>query len=103
MCRQAGSTTYMSVIPHRPKLVFFQYKYDPSLPEFLLTHKKEHVKCLAKHFDVTVINEDCDYQEICERVEPDIAVFESGVNHTTCQRPRVTNARACADVPKIGL
>jgi predicted O-methyltransferase YrrM len=87
----------------KPKLVFFQYKYDQNLPEFLLTHKQDHVTCLAQFFDVTVICEDCDYEWICDKYKPDLTLFEGGVNHRTCRRPKVTNTHVYPEIPKIGL
>jgi hypothetical protein len=87
----------------KPKLIFFQNKYADGLPEFLLTHKQEHVSCLSVFFDVTVIHDDCDYEEICDTFQPDLALFESGVNLLTCRRPKITNVRACRTVPKLGL
>jgi tetratricopeptide (TPR) repeat protein len=93
----------MSRVHSKPKLVFFQYKYDERLPEFLLIHKREHVKCLSVFFDVTVISADCDYQQICDKYKPDLALFESGVNHETCRRPKIESIRACPEIPKIAL
>jgi len=87
----------------RPKLVFFQWKYDPQLPAFLLNHARDHVRCLEKFFDVTVINESSDYHEVCDRYEPDIVVFESGLDNLTCQKPIVTNVKGNTDVPKVAL
>ena len=87
----------------KPRLVFFQYKYDEQLPKFLLEHKREHVHCLQQFFDVTVIQEDCDYQQVCDTYQPDVALFESGVPFATCRRPAVHNLRACPQVPKLGF
>ena len=87
----------------KPKLVFFQFKYDTNLPGFLLAHKTEHVTCLAQYFDVTVVNWDCDYQQICEEHEPELVLFESGVNHPTCRRLQISNIRSCAHIPRAGL
>lgn len=88
---------------NKPKLAFFQYKYDASLPQFLLHQKEEHVKCLSEFFDVTVINDDCDYQQICDAVRPDLTLVESGVSYISCQKLRVSNTQACPQIPKIGL
>jgi glycosyl transferase family 1 len=93
----------MNNIHAKPKLLFFQYKYDEDLPAFLLTHKQEHVKCLSEFFEVTVIEQDCDYQQICDKYEPDLALFESGVPLNSCQRPKITNIRACPQIPKLGF
>jgi len=95
----------MNNVHSKPRLVFFQYQYDKHLPEFLLLHFREHVKCLEESFDVTIINEDCDYQQICERYQPDVTLFESGPNILTnaVRRPKITNVRACLNIPKLGL
>jgi hypothetical protein len=87
----------------KPKLVFFQYRYEGNLPEFLLIHFRDHVKCLSEFFDVRVVHEDCDYAQICDEHRADLALFELGVNHTTCRKPKVTNLQACPLVPKVAL
>jgi len=87
----------------KPKVIFFQYRYDSSLPEFLLIHKRDHVRCLAEFFDVTVIHEDCDYQQICDKYEQDLTIFEAGLNHLTCQKLKVTNINTHPEIPKIGF
>ena len=74
-----------------------------ALPEFLLTHHHEHINCLAQFFDVVVIDEVCDYERMCNRHRPDLAVFELGVNILTCKRPNITNLNRCPEVPKVGL
>ena len=93
----------MFITHDKPKLIFFQSKYADGLPEFLLTHKQEHVNCLSVFFDVTVIQNDCDYEQMCDLYQPDLALFESGVNLLTCKRPKITNVRGCEIIPKLGL
>jgi hypothetical protein len=95
----------MEYLHNKPKLVFFLYRYDASLPEFLLIHKREHVKCLRQFFDVTTIDYDCDYRQICDQYQPDLALFESAFNvsFSYCQRPRIINTGACPTVPKLGF
>jgi len=87
----------------KPKLIFFQYRYGENLPEFLLIHKRKHVKCLSQFFDVVVINEDCDYGQVCDQHQPDVTLFESGVPLFSCQRPQVRNIQACPQVPRLGF
>ena len=62
---------------------------------------RQHVKCLSQFFEVTVINEDCDFQHVCDKYEPDLALFESGVPNPACRRLRIANIRANAQVPKL--
>jgi tetratricopeptide (TPR) repeat protein len=87
----------------KPRLVFFQFRYDHNLPAFLLTHARDHVRCLSQFFDVTVVNEDCDFAKVCDEVEPDLALFETGVNHLTCRRLTITNVHSNPAVPRLGL
>ena len=95
--------TINHAIQPKPRLVLFQYRYDPRLPSFLSMHAREHAKCLSNFFEVTVIDKDCEYQEICERYMPDVVVFESGVPFASCHKPTIANVKSCAHVPKIGL
>ncbi len=87
----------------KPKLVFFHFKYDENVPEFLLAHNREHIKCLSESFDLTVIHEDCDYQQICEKYEPDLTLFESGLQVRDSRRLQIRNSCACPEIPKLGF
>jgi tetratricopeptide (TPR) repeat protein len=95
-----------SDVNHRkPKLVFFQWDHQPnaSAAGYLLLHMQQQVKCLSTHFEVVVINRDCDYAEICERHEPDLTLFESGYRSHGSRRIKITNTNAHPTIPKIGL
>ncbi|WP_454618215.1 glycosyltransferase family protein [Bradyrhizobium cenepequi] len=95
----------MSHNPSKPKLLFFQYRHSKELPDFLVMHRLHQVKCLAEFFDVVVIQEDCDYRRVCDRHEPDIALFEmlSGAELLSVRRPEIANARSCRDIPKLAF
>ncbi|GAB1542303.1 hypothetical protein NUACC21_49770 [Scytonema sp. NUACC21] len=86
----------------KPKLVFFQWKHGDTA-KFVQLHMQLHVKCLANFFEVTVINQDCDYQEICDRYQPDITLFESGVKHINSERIQIKNTSAYPEIPKVGF
>ncbi|MBW4619767.1 MAG: glycosyltransferase [Cyanosarcina radialis HA8281-LM2] len=86
----------------KPKLVFFQWKHE-RLPKFLLLHMQQHVKCLSEFFDVILINEDCDYQQICDLYQPDLALFESGYRSSISQRLKITNTSTHPQIPKLGF
>jgi glycosyl transferase family 1 len=83
----------------KPKLVFFRWT-RPDLPRFILRHLEEHVACLRHHFDVVLIDTDCDYAQVCETHRPDIALFESGVY---AGPRRITNTSAFPEIPKLGF
>lgn len=83
----------------RPKLLFLRWT-KPGQPPFLLQQLAEHVACLRQFFDVELVESDCDYDEVCDRVQPDLAVFESGIY----AGPRsVVNVHTHPDVPKLGF
>ncbi|KJL43818.1 MULTISPECIES: glycosyltransferase [Microbacterium] len=84
----------------RPRLAFFRLN-DTDLPEFIRGHFDDHVRCLEQFFNVTVIAENCDYDEVVDRVRPDVALFESGVY----ARPdrSITRTDTHPQIPKIGL
>jgi hypothetical protein len=86
----------------KPRLVFFQSRYDDQLPAFLLLHMQAHVDCLSHFFDVIVVNRDCDYQQVCDEHEPDLALFESGVTASR-HKLKIKNVRANRHIPKLGL
>jgi hypothetical protein len=93
----------MDSINTRPTLLFLQQQCDERLPEFLLVHKREHVKCLSHFFNVIVLSEECDYQQICDKYEPDLVVFESGFPFASSKRLNITKTRAYPQIPKLGF
>lgn len=87
----------------KPKLIFFQFRHDQTLASFVLLHRQQHVKCLSEFFDVVVINEDCDYQQICDQYNPDLTLFESGVNNDNIHRLNIKNTHTHPMIPKVGF
>ncbi|MGO6709797.1 glycosyltransferase family protein [Rhizobium leguminosarum] len=94
-----------NVNDRKPRLVFFQWDHQPNANAagYLLLHMQQQVKCLSTHFDVVVINRDCDYAEICDRYEPDLTLFESGYRSHGSRRIKITNTNTHIAVPKLGL
>lgn len=90
---------------HRPRLLFFQWDHSPNrgLSDYFVTHMNDHVRCLAEHFDVTVVNHDCDYGEMCDRYRPEVTLFESGYQTFASRRPTIVNVRGNDHVPRLGL
>ncbi|WP_157982332.1 glycosyltransferase, partial [Oceanicella sp. SM1341] len=91
--------------PARPRLVFFQWNHQPNAEaaRYLLLHMQHHVRCLAESFDVTVVNEDCDYDAVCDRLQPDLALFEAGYRSHGSRRITIRNTSAHPAVPRLGL
>ena len=86
----------------KPRLVFFQGKHD-ALPAFMRMHLHLHVKCLSEFFDVILINYDCDYKQVCDIYEPDLALFEGGWKSTLSKRLIIKNTSVYPQIPKLGL
>lgn len=83
----------------KPKLVFFRWIRE-GLPNFIRLHLCEQVKCLSAFFEVTVIDYDCDYAEICDKHQPDLALFESGVY---AGKREIRNISAHRNIPRLGF
>lgn len=82
-----------------PRLLFFRF-VSPDLPKYIQMHLQQHVKCLSQFFEVILIDQECDYGRVCDKYEPDLTLFESGVY---AGQRRITNISAFPEIPKIGL
>ena len=89
----------------KPKLVFFQYQFSENLPAFVLLHRQQQAKCLSEFFEVKVLQSDCDYAQVCDEHEPDLALFEmlSGDDAVAARRLKITNVSRERRVPKLAL
>jgi hypothetical protein len=87
----------------KPKLVFFQFKHGKNLPNFILLHRQQHVKCLSEFFEVILIHEDCDYQQICDKYQPELTLFENAGNILDVHRPKINNTHTHPQIPKLGF
>ena len=86
--------------PRKPTLLFLQYGETRKLSDFMLLLRKHQVECLRLFFDVIIIQNDCDYQEICERYQPDLTMIEmlgGGVENSALRKPRVSNMSCCTE------
>ena len=48
----------------KPRLLFFRFRYGHDVPAFILGHAAEQVRCLERWFDVTLVQRDCDFQQV---------------------------------------
>jgi Glycosyl transferases group 1 len=87
----------------KKRLVYFPRRVDGTLVGYVRQHYTQQIKCLSQYFEVVVIEHDCDYSEVCERVAPDIALFELGILHEGYERPTISNTNSHANVPKVGF
>ena len=85
----------------RPRLLFCRLSRR-NLAKFVYSHLDEQVKCLSFRFNVTLIEDDCDYDEMCDKHQPDIALFESGV-YAGPRKRKITNTSSHPNIPKVGF
>lgn len=83
----------------KPRLVWFR-SVRAGLPPFLSDHLAEQVRTMSRFFDVHVLDALADYDEVCDRLEPDLSLFESGVYVGERQ---IRNTSAHPEVPKVGF
>lgn len=83
----------------KPRLLFFR-RTRPGLAPFLAQHLDAQTRTLGYFFDVQVIAGDCDYGMACDKFEPALSVFESGVYSG---RRRITNTGSRPAIPKLGF
>lgn len=99
------STPFSASPATKPKLVFFQWNHSPNsrYAKYMTQHAQDHVRCMEQHFEVVVVNEDCDYGRICDRYQPDLTLFELGYQSNQSHRIEIRNVSAHSQVPKAGL
>ncbi len=100
MCIRQLNPAYHTALEGMPKLVFFRPVLD-TLPKFIRGHLDDQERCLRQFFNLTVIHEDADYDAVLNKVQPDLALFESGVY---VRRDRsIRNTHRHPEIPKLGL
>jgi hypothetical protein len=88
----------------KPALVYFQRKIDTErLVKFVGLHYAQQIEALSRCFKVTVINHDCDYDQVCDLHRPDVTLFESGLSCDGWHRLSITNTSAHPQIPKLAF
>lgn len=82
-----------------PKLILFRSVRE-GMPAFLLSQVAEQSRCLSQFFELIELPPVGDYDEICDRHEPDLVLFESGVDSGKRQ---IWNTSAQSHIPKLGF
>ena len=94
----------LAITASKARLLFFRSPTS-NYPGFIRQHLEQHIKCLSLSFDVVLIEENCDYDELCGRYEPDLCLFESGV-YTQHNRPRMSllipGSETCRQAEAVG-
>ncbi len=72
-----------------------------NLPQFILHHFDDQEECLRQDFSLQVVSDaDCDLDELCDRLQPDLLMFESGVY---AGERRIRNSLTHDEIPRIGF
>lgn len=98
---EAGPAARASNSLAKPRLLFFR-AMQKRLPDFVRIHLAEQARCLSHHFDLVQVFGSADYDALCDRHQPDLALFESGV-YTEGVRRRISRTETHPQVPKLGF
>lgn len=72
---------------------------NPEAPAFLRAISDEWVHALALHCDVTSVEEDFDFREVCDQIQPDFVIFDA-VHWVRPRRVNIANADAHPHIPR---
>lgn len=72
---------------------------NEAAPPFLHAIANEWVHALSLHCDVTVVEQDFDFRDVCDQVRPDFVVFDA-VHFVRPNRVTLTNADAYPEIPR---
>lgn len=92
----------MTLAASRVKILCIRARLNPESAAFLNAVVDEWVHALALHCDVETIEEDFDLIEICERVKPDVLLFDS-IHWGRRNRLKIGNIDACPELPRALL
>jgi hypothetical protein len=92
----------METVLMKPRLVYFMAPSAGYIPAVRYAYADNVVKALAEFFHVSVIQEDCDYSEVCEKYRPDMTLFDGAVE-VKPSHYQIRNTSAFPDIPKVGL
>lgn len=74
-------------------------RLNPDAPAFLRAISDEWIEALSLHCEVTTIDHDFDFSEVCDRARPDFVIYDA-VHWVRPTRINVTNARAHPHIPR---
>ena len=86
----------------RYRALFIGHKGARPTADFQSAIEDEWTEALSLHCDLHTIHEDCDYGEVCDRINPDFVVVRNPGGY----RPtpvNITNVDARPDIPKVGF
>ena len=86
----------------RRRVLFVRPRPNPQAANFLLRIANETAEALVHHVDVTTIDHDFDFGEVCDKVQPDFVLFDM-VRWLLPHRPRIANLNARPDLPRALL
>jgi hypothetical protein len=88
--------------PARYRVLCVRPRFNRRAPPFIVPLMNEWVEALGLHCDLTIVERDFDYRDVCELAQPDFVVFED----LSPWRPyplKISNIGAHAGVPRIAF
>ncbi len=84
------------------RALFIGHKIGKPTAEFQSAIEDEWAATLALHCDLHIVNDDFDYAELCDTINPDFVVLRNPGGYRS-QPVQIRNAKARPDIPKIGI
>ena len=86
----------------KPNMLFFRQTSVQKLQSYIVNlYANLELQCLQHYFNVTVIDYDCDYNNVCDKFEPEICFFELGTEMPVSLK--IDNIKNNNSVPKLGF
>ncbi|MDE2029536.1 MAG: glycosyltransferase family 1 protein [Alphaproteobacteria bacterium] len=91
----------MTDLPPRRRILYIRHRRTRDIADGFRSNQDEWVETLVALADVTVMSDDFDMGEACDRVQPDFIVYESPFFYPAPLK--IDNIRAYPEIPRIGL
>ncbi|MDR3424697.1 MAG: glycosyltransferase [Alphaproteobacteria bacterium] len=87
--------------PPNRRVLYIRHKRLVKISDLFRLNQDEWVEALSALADVTVMTEDFDLDEVCDRIQPDFILYESPPIHAAPLN--ITNPAAHPAIPRIGF
>ncbi len=87
----------------KPRMVYFRWPLTSYPPFNQRLFERLFVTGLSEWFDLVIVENDCDYGEICDLHQPDLTLFESGNNNYAGPYTSISNTSSHPAIPKLGF
>lgn len=86
----------------RRRILVVRFKPRGDAASFIFRQMDEWVEALSLHADLTLIEDDFDFAQVCNAVQPDFVVFEAR-RQCRMDPPVITNLSSHRQIPRVGF